>query len=102
MVTGAPRFHTPGRILSILSINKLRLRDVKWFVRGHTAFRAEPKTASQLDSVFTVWSQATRRSLEDGWTPPLQTQDSPMLGTEVGQVWRQPGHIWVSGSSQQK
>lgn len=57
MVTRAPRFQTPGRLLSILSIHKLRLRDVKWLVQDHRAFRAEPKAVFS-ESVSMVWSQA--------------------------------------------
>lgn len=63
MVTRAP---------SVLSINKLRLNDVKWFAQDHTVVRAGPKTISPVGQCFHHLESGHKEEL--GWIPPSQTR----------------------------
>lgn len=52
-------------------------RDITTYAKSHLTDGASQ--VPQLDRLFTVWSQATRRWVESRWTPPLQTQDRALL-----------------------
>lgn len=64
-------------MLSILNIYTLSSEMLSGLSKITQHLGLSLRLSAHLDSVFTVWSQATVGRLEDGWTPPLQTQTAP-------------------------